>query len=141
MPSIKFNHFTKEIELKGTEGFIKSNFNMIQDPLIGRNGTRKKMVSRNAETTHESMSTVAIAESKPSLELRATRPPQRKYIRKVGAPGQQQKVIEVIEQKPKELTLASLKEKFGLSDTKLGETVPNAEKFGNIRRSMNGPYA
>lgn len=78
------------------------------------------------ETTQESM---------------AARPPLRKYIRKVGAPGHERTVVEVVAQKPKEITLASLKEKFGLTEAKLGGAIQDAERFGHPRRAANGPYA
>jgi hypothetical protein len=34
MPRIKFNLLTKEIEVKGSESFIESNFNKVQDLLV-----------------------------------------------------------------------------------------------------------
>jgi len=49
--------------------------------------------------------------------------PLRKYIRKEGMPGQQKIVVEVVQQKPKEISVASLKEKFGLSDSKIGGKI------------------
>jgi hypothetical protein len=76
-----------------------------------------------------------------SHEFKATRSPLRKYIRKVGSPGHQRTVVEIIEQKPKEITLALLKEKFGLSDSGIGGIIRDAEKFGKVKRVMNGSYA
>jgi hypothetical protein len=76
-----------------------------------------------------------------SHELNASRSPLRKYIRKEGMPGHQRIVVEIAEQKPKEITLASLKEKFGLSNSKIGGISRDAEKLGKIRRTMNGSYS
>lgn len=76
-----------------------------------------------------------------SHEVTANRPPLRKYIRKEGMPGHQRIVIEVVEQKPKEISIASLKEKFGLSDSKIGGIIRDAEKLGKVRRSQNGSYS
>lgn len=73
-------------------------------------------------------------------ELKAKRLPLRKYIRKVGKPGHEQTVVEVVEQKPKEITLAALKAKFGLTDSKIGGIIRDAEKFGKSRRVMNPSY-
>jgi hypothetical protein len=50
-------------------------------------------------------------------------------------------VVEVVEQKPREISLASLKEKFGLSESKIGGIIRDAEKLGKIRKSLNGSYA
>jgi hypothetical protein len=166
MTTIKFNYLTKEIEMEGSESFIESNFNRIQDLLVESFGVKKKMASRMTKANQKPISSVKVKESqsgaeikvhelssasqlspaiKPSIheiphELKAKRPPLRKYIRKVGIPGHERTVIEVVEQKPKELSLASLKEKFGLSETKIGAIIRDAEKFGKIKRDMNGSY-
>jgi len=75
-----------------------------------------------------------------SHELQGKRSPLRKYIRKEGMPGHERIVVEIVEKKPAELSLASLKEKFGLSDSKIGGIIRDAEKFGKIKRVMNGSY-
>jgi uncharacterized membrane protein len=167
MSSIKFNYFTEEIELKGSESFIESNFNTIQDLLIESFGVTKKMVSRKTKATQEPISLVKAKESQTSAEIKRhepsetaqisaatisampeisrdskeTRPPLRKYIRKVGIPGHERTVIEIVEQKRSELSLESLKEKFGLSESKIEAIIRDAEKFGKVRRVMNGSYA
>ena len=167
MFSIKFNQFTKEIEVKGPESFIESNFNIIQDLLVKSFGEKKMMVSRKTKTNQEPISNVKMKESQAgpetdkheltevspvlsatkssihefSHEVKANRPPLRKYIRKEGMPGHQRIVIEVIEQKPKEISIASLKEKFGLSESKIGGIIRDAEKLGKVRRSLNGSYS
>jgi hypothetical protein len=163
MSSIKFNQLTKEIELKGSESFIESNFNKIQDLLVQSFGVKKNMASRRTKANQEPISFVEMKESltgaeikrhelseaspillaikKTSIhELKATRPPFRKYIRKVGIPGHERIVVEVVEQKPNEISIASLKEKFGLSDSKIGGIIRDAEKLGKVRRVMNGSY-
>lgn len=124
------------------------------------------IVSRKTKTNQETISQVKIKESqeaaeidrheltKPSSvlpaikcsvpefshELKANRPPLRKYIRKEGMPGHQRIVVEVIEKKPREISIASLKEKFGLSDSKIGGIIRDAEKLGKVRRTPNGSY-
>ncbi len=166
MPSIKFNQLTKEIEVKGSESFIESNFNKIQDLLVESFGVKKMMVLRKTKANQKPISFVKMKESKAgaeikmhelseaspilpaskssmsenSHEIKANRPPLRKYIRKVGIPGHERIVVEVVEQKPRELSLASLKEKFGLSESKIGGIIRDAEKLGKIRKVMNGSY-
>ena len=77
-----------------------------------------------------------------SGELQVKRPPLRKYIRKEGAPGQQRMVVQVVEQKPAaEISIASLRKKFGLSESKIRRVIRDAEKLGKIKRAVNGSYA
>ena len=167
MPSIKFNHLTKEIEMNGPESFIESNFNKIQNLLVESFGVEKMIESRKAKSTQEPISVVKMNESQAgaeikrhelseaspistvakssmlefSQEFKAKRPPLRKYIRKEGMPGHERIMVEVVEQKPTEISIASLKEKFGLSESKIGGIIRDAEKLGKIRRVMNGSYS
>ena len=166
MSSIKFNYSTKEIELKGSESFSESNIDKIQDLIMNSFGVKREMVSRMTEIKQEpildvktkeshvgteikrrelsEVSQLSTATKSPipefSNEVRVNRPPLRKYIRKVGMPGQERIVVEVAEQKLKAISLESLKEKFGLSDSKIGGIIRDAEKFGKIKRVMNGSY-
>ena len=140
MPGIKFNRLTREIELKGSESFIKANFDKIRDLLVESIG-EEKMVSREAKTSQEPIAVGKMEEFQAGLELKAKRPPVRKYIRREGMPGQQRVVVEVVEQKPKEVSLESLKEKFGLSKSKIGGIIRDAEKLGKIKRVTNGSYS
>jgi len=166
MSSIKLNYLTKEIEMEGSESFIESNFDKIQNLMIKSFGVKRKMVSRMTKANQEPISDVKVKESQtgaevtghelsevpqlsPALkssiqeiphEFKAKRPPLRKYIRKVGMPGHERTVVEIVAQKPKEITLASLKEKFGLSDSGIGGIIRDAEKFGKIKRVMKGSY-
>ena len=165
MSSIKFNYLTREIEMEGSESFIESNFDKVQDLLTESFGVKRKMASRMTKSTQEPISVVNVKDSRESAEIKrhqlseaspilqatlsavseishvkANRPPLRKYIRKVGSPGHQRTVVEVFELKPKEITLASLKEKFGLSGSGIGGIIRDAEKFGKVKRVMNGSY-
>jgi len=168
MSSIKFNYLTDEIELNGSESFIESNFDRIQDLLIESFGVKRKLSSSE---THEeqkpepvplvikeesqpeaeiekpelSETILALPATEPSIheisqEIRATRPPLRKYIRKVGIPGHEKISIQVAEQKPNVISIASLKEKFGLPDSQIEGIIRDAEKLGKIRRTANGSY-
>lgn len=167
MPSIKFNLLTREVEMKGSESFIESNFNKIQDLLGESFGVKEKMEPRKTKTSQEPISFVKTKTSQSDAEIErnrlseasrrlpaaksaipeitrdldAKRPPLRKYIRKEGLPGHQRTVVEVVEQKPIEISIASLREKFGLSESKIGGIIRDAEKLGKIKRVMGGSYS
>lgn len=113
MPAIKFNHLTREIELRGSESFIEANFYRIQN--LRNSGVKKMIVA--SETSQEPLP--AENKSQAGLDVAVKRAPVRKYIRKEGLPGQQRVVVEVVEEKPKEISIASLREKFGLSAPKV----------------------
>lgn len=166
MSCITFNQSTKEIEVKGSESFIESNFNLIQDPLIENFGVKRMMAARRAKANREPRSLVTknashkdgettghdqseaftpLRAAKPSVsevphEFTVKRAPLRKYIRKEGIPGHERVAIEVVEQKPGEISISSLKEKFGLSEAQIGGIIRDAEKLGKIRKVINGSY-
>jgi hypothetical protein len=166
MSSMKFNHLTREIEMKGSESFIESNFSQIQDLLVESFGAKEKMASRRTKETQEPISNVTMKESQtgaeierhelskvlatvptaqPSIpeisqEIKVNRPPLRKYIRKVGIPGHERIVVEVAEHKPSVISVDSLKDKFGLSESKIEGIIRDAEKLGKVKRVMNGSY-
>lgn len=167
MPSIKFNLLTKEIEMRGPESFIESNFNNVQKLLAESFGVKEKMVSRKTMTNQDPISFAVVKAPQGGAQIErnqlsqaaqilhatksaipeiahdfsAKRPPLRKYIRKEGAPGHQRIVVEVVEKKPTEISIASLKEKFGLSESKIGGIIRDAEKLGKIRRVVGGSYS
>jgi hypothetical protein len=165
MSAITFSHLTKEIELKGSESFIESNFDKIQELLIEGSAVKRKVARRTRakraftlkakvletqtsadcgrqDLSNTSLLSPAIVTFMPHIphEIRANRPPLRKYIRKVGFPGQEKIVVEIVEQKPKELSLAQLKEKFGLSKAKNGGITGDYLKHNRTRKVVNGGY-
>lgn len=136
MPRIKFSYLTHEIEISGPESFVAEIFDWIGEPLNESIGVeRKKMLTAEAsfEKTNDIQgSTSTAASSAPA----AKRPPLRKYIRREGSPGQERIVVEVAQEKPAEMTLASLKEKFGLTGSKFG-AIRDAETLGTARRRLH----
>lgn len=154
MSRIKFNFLTHEIEISGSEAFVEEHFDRIQELLAESVGVREKMSSaetaaiRNPESGAETreVQTGGAAKSGESAApaalaaAKAKRPPVRKYIRKEGTPGQERIVVEVAEKKPTEISVASLKEKFGLSGSKFGGAIRDAEKPGHLGRGTDEPY-
>jgi hypothetical protein len=172
MSNIKFNSTTKEIEIKGSESFIESNFYQIQALLIEGFGGKKAKVSKqikadkepllsgeNREPTTEVLRTSEISEAPEELPAtkpvihevpqapKVTRPPVRKYfstlgkcIRSEDTSINKPQTTDVIGHIPEELSVASLKEKFGLSEKQIEEIIKDAEKQGRVRKDLDGSY-
>jgi hypothetical protein len=80
-------------------------------------------------------------------EPKVKRPPVRKYfdtfgklIRSEDTSINKNPVVNVIEQKSTEISIASLREKFGLPEPKIGGIIRDAERHGKIKKVMNGSY-
>jgi hypothetical protein len=172
MSNIKFNSMTKEIEIKGSESFIKSNFYKIHELLIENFGVKKAKVSRQTkadkepilsgeatEPTTEAIRTSDISDAPEELPAtkpgipevpqapKVSRPPVRKYFNTLGkyirsedTSINKSQTADVIGQIPEEISVASLKEKFGLSEKRIEGIIKDAEKQGRVRRDMDGSF-
>jgi len=144
MAGIKFNTATKEIEMKGPESFIESNFDKIMDLLTNSLGVKKKKLSRKTSVVKEPIPSVETNESQtlevidipevveapetvlatepviPEVlqERKVKRPPLRIYIRAGAKTVYKAQIDDHNEQVPEMISLASVKEKFGLSPQK-----------------------
>ena len=158
MSGITFNQTTKEIEIKGPEPFIESNFQKIEDILKESLGTMKKKVSAKAKANKEILLSDEIQKPQTTKVMKAseisaperptaTRPPVRKYFNTVGkyirsedtSIGKNQ-TVGVIGRIPEGISIASLKEKFGLSQQQIEGIIKDAEKHGRVRKYLNGSY-
>jgi hypothetical protein len=173
MSCIKFNQATKEIEIKGSESFIESNLDVIEDLLTESLGVIKTKGSTKTKSdaipvlwvdTVELQATetikipdvietpeITLVTQQDILEIsqepKVKRPPVRKYfdtfgklIRSEDTSINKNPVINVIEQKSTEISIASLREKFGLPESKIGGIIRDAERYGKIKKVMNGSY-
>ena len=172
MSIIKFNSTTKEIEIKGSESFIESNFYQIQALLIESFGVKKEKASRqtnadneplfsgeNIEPITEALRTSEISEApeelpatKPEIHKvpqapKVPRPPVRKYFNTLGkyirsedTSINKSQAVDVIGHIPDEISIASLKEKFGLSEKQIEGIIKDAEKQGKVRRDLDGSF-
>jgi len=78
---------------------------------------------------------------------RVARPPVRKYFNTLGKCIRSEDTsidksgrVDVLGQTPGELSVASLKEKFGLSDRQVEDIIKDAEKQGRVRKDPDGSY-
>ena len=143
MNSIKFNQATREIELKGAESFIESNFEMIEDLLTESLGVMKE--KRAVATKSDEKPMLWVETIEPNVKEK--RPPARKYFNTMGQLIRSEATSINKEQasdpdRPvsQGFSIASLKEKFGLSKKQIEVMVRDAEKQGRARRDLDGSF-
>jgi hypothetical protein len=75
------------------------------------------------------------------------RPPVRKYFNTLGklirsedTSINKSQPVDVVGHTPEELSVASLREKFGLSERQIEEIIKDAEKQGRVRKDLDGSY-
>lgn len=78
---------------------------------------------------------------------RVARPPVRKYFNTLGklirsedTSINKSQTGDVLGPIPEELSVASLKKKFGLSEKQIEEVIKDAERQGRVRKDLDGSY-
>ncbi len=167
---IRFNAATKEIEIEGPESFVEGNFDEIRERIAGkRDAARGKAAEafeegeeriifvdtidepealEAAETSEASRPPAVSLAAEPGIaegirETKAKRAPVRKYIRKDGtsiANVHPIDPVDPVKQGPKAISIASLKEKLGLSEQQIAIMIREAEKEGRMRKGADGSY-
>jgi hypothetical protein len=122
---IRFNPVTKEIEVEGTEKFVKTYFNKLQ-----------AMMSGPAEKTVAAKKESKAAKAAPVKKTRKTtkRKPGKKGVTNID------KVLELIQASTEGISTAELKEKTGLAERQIWGIVNVAKKEGKIKKAQRGLY-
>ena len=112
---IRFNPVTKEIEIEGTEKFVKTYFGKIQAMVFG---------------------SVEKAKAAPVKKARKTRKkgPGKKGVTNID------KVIGLIKASTEGISTAELKEKTGLAERQIWSIVNRAKRAGKIKKAKRGLY-
>ncbi len=115
---IKFNPSTKEIEVEGSEAFVKKYFEILKN-LISESGISSKgPVPKPGGPGRAKKASGAIK----------------------GKTSKTSTVIDLIQRSNGGITTTELEEKSGLSDKQIWSIIYKAEKEGKIRKAKRGVY-
>ena len=118
---IRFNPVTKEIEIEGSEVFVKTYFDKLQAIMSGF--TEKTMKEPKAKRARP-----AKKAAKAKME------PRKKKVTHIGA------VVGLIQASAKGMSTSVLKDKTGLTERQIWSIVNRAAKEGKIRKIKRGLY-
>jgi uncharacterized membrane protein len=125
---IRFNPATREIEIEGSEEFVRIYFGRVQKlllaPVSGKEEKPKPPRARPA--------------GKPKKMKKKTGP--KKVPKKVPKETLLDSVVRLIRGSEEGITTAALKEKTGLAESQIWSIVYRAEKQGKIKRTKRGIY-
>ena len=146
---IRFNPVTKEIEIEGSEEFVKAYFNKLQN-----------MISGAPEAVVEESKAVKVRpvrKAKKEPKAVKARPPKKEP--KAAKPGPQKKaekaakkalgirritnvaaVLKLVQGSAEGISTAEIKEKTGLTERQIWGVVTRADKQGKIRTVKRGIY-
>jgi hypothetical protein len=133
---IRFNPLTKEIEVEGTEQFVKTYFGKLQAMISGPSQKtvtimrQPKAVKAAPEKKVEKKPTL----SKPSRVSKVKKAPAKKKVTNIDT------VVGLIQGAPEGISTAELKTKTGLAETQIWNIVTRASKIGKIKKVKRGVY-
>jgi hypothetical protein len=134
---IRFNPVTKEIEIEGSEEFVKAYFNKIRE-----------MISGVPSETVEKPKAVKVRPAKKAIkEPKAVkaRPPKKAKKAKKKKPRAKKvtnidTVVGLIRGSTKGISTAELKKKTGLAESQIWNIVNYAAKGGKVKKIKRGLY-
>jgi hypothetical protein len=134
---IRFNPGTKEIEIEGSESFVKTYFNKLQEIISGTPEI----------TTKESKPVKAAPVKMEKKQPRTSKTRPRKKVMKVATkkPGEKRvthigMIIGLVQASTEGISTAALKDKTGLAESQIWNIVNRATKLGKIRKMKRGLY-
>ena len=119
---IRFNPVTKEIEIEGSEAFVKTYFHKLQAMMSGF--TEKTMEGPKAEKTRPAKKAAKASKMEP----------RKKKVTHIGA------VVGLIQASAKGMSTSVLQDKTGLTERQIWSIVNRAAKEGKIRKIKRGLY-
>ena len=135
---IKFNPVTKEIEIEGSEEFVKACFDKIESMLSG---------------TQEAVAEAPIEEKTVAGKAPGGKPVKERPFKKVRLSKKAPEVISetkrgdlskavlaLIQDSPEGITTTELTEKTGLTDKQIWGIISNAKRKGKIQQVKRGIY-
>jgi len=137
MSRIRFNPVIKEIEVEGSERFVKAYFKKLQAMI---SGVPKVIVE-------EPKSVKVRPVKKAKKEPKAAKPSPQKKAKKTAKkePGVKRvtnidMIVGLIQGSAEGISTAELKEKTGLAESQIWNIVNSASKLGKIKKMKRGIY-
>jgi uncharacterized membrane protein len=125
---IRFNPATREIEIEGSEEFVRIYFGKVQKLLLAPVGGKEEKPKPPR----------ARPAGKPKKMKKKTGP--KKVPKKVPKETLLDSVVRLIRGSEEGITTAALKEKTGLAESQIWSIVYRAEKQGKIKKTKRGIY-
>jgi hypothetical protein len=133
---IRFNPMTKEIEIEGSEVFVKTYFDKLQAMMSGvtkKTKEKPKAVKRGPEKKSKMEPKGNSLSGKKAGKVDKAGTP-KKRVTHIGA------VVELIQANREGTSTSVLKEKTGLTERQIWSIVDRAANEGKIRKIKRGLY-
>jgi hypothetical protein len=119
---IRFNPATREIEVEGSEKFVKTYFDKLQERMSGF--TEKIWKRRKVEKVHVEKKVKKVKHEGPS----------KKRVTNISS------IVTLVQASAEGISTSALKEKTDLSERQIWSIVNRAAKEGKIKKLKRGLY-
>jgi hypothetical protein len=140
---IRFNPVTKEIEIEGSEKFVKAYFGKLQKMISGapektvtikREPKAKAAKAAPVKAGKKKPKAVAVKVAPKKVKKAAKKAPAEKKVTNIDT------VVSLIKGAPEGISTAELKAKTGLKELQIWGIVNRAAKLGKIKKVKKGLY-
>jgi uncharacterized membrane protein len=129
---IRFNPATREIEIEGSEEFVRIYFGKMQKLLLAPVGGKEKKPKPPKVRP--------AGKTKKMKKKTGPKKVLKKVLKKVPKETLLDSVVRLIRGSGEGITTAALKEKTGLAESQIWSIVYRAEKQGKIKKTKRGIY-
>ena len=138
---LRFNPETRDIEIEGSEKFVKAYFYKLQQMLPKLAGEAKKGM--------EATTTLSVKKAKAKKKARVEIPAPSKVVKVAGKKAADRKyrgvslidkVVGLIQESETGMTTDELKDKTGLTPKQIWAITSRAMKLGKIKTTKRGVY-
>ena len=143
---VRFNPVAKEIEVEGSESFVKTTLDRL---LAMLSGAPEKKVAIQKEPKAVKAAPVKAEKKEPKAAKAPKRKPAKKVRQSKKAPkvatetkrgALSKAVLALINGSPEGISMAELKEKTGMKDSQIRNVLSSVTKQGKIRTVKRGVY-
>ena len=141
---IKFNPVTKEIEIEGSEKFVKTYFNKIQSLLSGTQEAVAGAPIKEKPIKEKAPERKPVKEKPVKKARQSKKAPkvitEEKLVKEIKRGDMSKAVLALIQDSPEGITTTELEEKTGLTDRQIWSITSIAKKMGKIKQAKRGLY-
>jgi hypothetical protein len=134
---IRFNPATKEIEIEGSEKFVKAYFNKLQSMIsVAPSKTIKDPKALKVSPAKKAIKEPKAANPRPAKKAKKTakKKPRAKKVTNIDT------IVGLIRGSAEGISTAKLKEKTGLAENQIWNIVNRASKLEKVKKIRRGVY-
>jgi len=136
---VKFNPVSREIEVEGSEAFVKTYFDRLQRLLAGGEPKPKERKERKVRKTAAAKKVKAMRmPAKKAGGGKAAKKPAKKVGKRPASALK--RIVSALQGTAAGLTTGQLQEKTGLKQRQIWTTIYRAQKMGKIAKAKRGTY-